>query len=114
MVTREALAARAAGVPVQGVCLYPVVNHPGWDDDHHCRNGLWDYPDAAGHREVYEPLAHALRDARIWEVRTREEGVLTAHTALNRWRGRLGRAAEMVAVELSRASQKGRSSEQLP
>jgi len=81
MVTREALAARAAGVPVQGVCLYPVVNHPGWDDDRHCRNGLWDYPDAAGHREVYEPLVQALRDARVWEVRTREEGAHTAHGA---------------------------------
>jgi hypothetical protein len=48
------------GVPVFGLCLYPVVNHPGWEDDRHCYNGLWDYPDALGNREIYEPLAREL------------------------------------------------------
>jgi hypothetical protein len=48
------------GVPVHGVCLYPVVNHPGWEDDRHCHNGMWDYPDADGGREVYEPLLREL------------------------------------------------------
>jgi beta-glucosidase/6-phospho-beta-glucosidase/beta-galactosidase len=48
------------GVPVEGVCLYPIVNHPGWDDDRHCYNGLWDYADPAGGREIYEPLAREL------------------------------------------------------
>jgi beta-glucosidase/6-phospho-beta-glucosidase/beta-galactosidase len=48
------------GVPMQGLCLYPVVNHPGWDDDRHCHNGLWDYADAQGRREIYEPLAREL------------------------------------------------------
>jgi beta-glucosidase/6-phospho-beta-glucosidase/beta-galactosidase len=32
-----------AGVPVEGICLYPVMNHPGWADDRHCPNGLIDY-----------------------------------------------------------------------
>lgn len=54
---KEALTALAAGVPVEGICLYPIVNHPGWDDDRHCHNGLFDYADAAGTREVYQPLA---------------------------------------------------------
>jgi beta-glucosidase/6-phospho-beta-glucosidase/beta-galactosidase len=45
------------GIPVQGVCLYPVLNHPGWDDDRHCRNGLWDYCNECGGREIYSPLA---------------------------------------------------------
>jgi beta-glucosidase/6-phospho-beta-glucosidase/beta-galactosidase len=48
------------GVPVQGVCLYPIVNHPGWDDNRHCYNGLWDYADVSGNREMYEPLAREL------------------------------------------------------
>ncbi len=56
----EAFAAMNAGVPVQGLCLYPVANHPGWDDDRHCRNGLLDYPDPLGRRPVYEPLAQEL------------------------------------------------------
>jgi hypothetical protein len=48
------------GVPIEGLCLYPIVNHPGWDDDRHCHNGLWDYPDANGHRAIYEPLEREL------------------------------------------------------
>ena len=36
------------------------VNHPGWDDDRHCYNGRWDYADANGRREIYEPLAREL------------------------------------------------------
>ncbi len=37
----EASAAIAAGVPLEGVCLYPILDHPGWDDDRDCRNGLF-------------------------------------------------------------------------
>lgn len=51
-------------VPVHGLCLYPVVNHPGWEDDRHCHNGLWDYPDEKGDREIYEPLARELDSER--------------------------------------------------
>ena len=54
---KEVLTAMAAGVPVEGVCLYPIVNHPGWDDDRHCHNGLFDYADAEGNRPVFQPLA---------------------------------------------------------
>jgi beta-glucosidase/6-phospho-beta-glucosidase/beta-galactosidase len=42
---REARGALALGVPLQGVCLYPIVDHPGWEDDRHCPNGLWGYAD---------------------------------------------------------------------
>ena len=45
------------GVPMLGICLYPIVNHPGWDDNRHCYNGLWDYADDRGEREIYAPLA---------------------------------------------------------
>jgi beta-glucosidase/6-phospho-beta-glucosidase/beta-galactosidase len=57
----EVFAAIAAGVPMEGICLYPVLNHPGWDDDRHCHNGLLDYADTDGRREAYEPLARELR-----------------------------------------------------
>ena len=56
-ITKEVFMAMAAGVPVEGICLYPILNHPGWDDDRHCHNGMFDYADATGHREVYQPLA---------------------------------------------------------
>lgn len=59
-VCEEVLAARASRIPVEGICLYPILNHPGWEDDRHCHNGLFDYADAYGNREVYRALADAL------------------------------------------------------
>jgi beta-glucosidase/6-phospho-beta-glucosidase/beta-galactosidase len=52
------------GTPVEGICLYPIVNHPGWEDDRHCHNGLWDYPNDSGEREIYLPLAEELSKQR--------------------------------------------------
>jgi hypothetical protein len=48
------------GVPLHGVCLYPIVNHCGWDDDRHCLNGLWDTVEADGQRQIYQPLAEEI------------------------------------------------------
>jgi beta-glucosidase/6-phospho-beta-glucosidase/beta-galactosidase len=59
-ICKEVFTALEAGVPVEGICLYPVVNHPGWDDDRHCYNGMFDYADAAGRREPYQPLVAEL------------------------------------------------------
>ena len=58
----EVKAACGAGISIHGICLYPILNHPGWDDDRHCCNGLFDYADDNGNREIHEPLARALRD----------------------------------------------------
>lgn len=42
-VTDEVAAARAAGVPVEGLCLYPIIDRPDWDDPSRWHNsGLWD------------------------------------------------------------------------
>ncbi len=60
-ICEEAKIAAEYGVPVEGICLYPIVNHPGWDDDRHCHNGLWDYPNDAGEREIYAPLAEEIQ-----------------------------------------------------
>lgn len=57
----ETRAALRAGVPLEGLCLYPIVNHPGWDDDRHCHCGLWDYADNSGNREVFAPLEREMR-----------------------------------------------------
>lgn len=56
----EVANAHQAGIPVDGICLYPILNHPGWADDRHCCNGLFDYADDSGHREIYQPLADAI------------------------------------------------------
>ena len=57
---KEVFAAMEAGVPVEAICFYPILNHPGWDDDRHCENGLFDYANAQGHRQIYQPLADEL------------------------------------------------------
>lgn len=67
----ETQAAIENGAPVHGMCLYPILNHPGWDDDRHCRNGLWDYPDAKGNREIYQPLA---RELKRWQKVFEDDG----------------------------------------
>lgn len=57
----EVRAAISDGIPIYGICLYPIVNHPGWENNRHCHNGLWDYPNDAGRREIYAPLAEEIR-----------------------------------------------------
>ena len=59
-VAAEVAIARARGVPVEGICLYPVADHPGWDDDRDCRNGLLSARRGPAGREVHQPLAEVL------------------------------------------------------
>jgi len=60
-VCQEASAAIDRGIPLHGICLYPILNHPGWLDNRHCHNGLWDYANDRGNRKIYPPLAKELR-----------------------------------------------------
>lgn len=65
-IAREVRAAQRSGVPVEGVCLYPILDYPGWDDDRHCETGLWGYADPAGERELCKSLHDELeRQARL-------------------------------------------------
>jgi len=60
-IVNETAAAISLGTPVEGLCLYPILNHPGWEDARHCYNGLFDYANhETGAREVYLPLATEL------------------------------------------------------
>jgi hypothetical protein len=72
-VCTETRAALKQDVPIEGICLYPIVNHPGWVDDRHCHNGLLDYPDENGEREIYQPLASELRRQHILFERAEEQ-----------------------------------------
>jgi hypothetical protein len=79
----EVIDAITKGVPVEGICLYPIANHPGWNDDRHCHNGLWDYCNESGHREIYKPLAAELQlqSARIEQALNRAEAELNRRQA---------------------------------
>ncbi len=63
-VADEVRAALAEGVDVGGLCLYPIVDFPGWDNGRHCQNGLWDHANADGSRPIHAPLADELRHQR--------------------------------------------------
>ena len=52
--------ARTRGARVEGVCLYPIADHPGWDDDRLCPNGLLGCRPGPTGRSVHQPLAAAL------------------------------------------------------
>lgn len=48
-VTDEVARAREARVPVEGICIYPIIDRPDWDDLQHWHNsGLWDLRPAVG------------------------------------------------------------------
>jgi hypothetical protein len=72
-VCEEVAAAMEMGIPVESICIYPILNHPGWLDDRHCYNGLWDYADDNGAREIYEPLeAEIHRWQQVFDARDRD------------------------------------------
>ena len=48
----EVRAARRAGVAVEGICLYPILDYPGWEDGRPCAVGLFSAPDDRGRRHV--------------------------------------------------------------
>ena len=65
-----ALRCEERGVPLQGVCLYPILDRPDWEDlTHWHRCGLWDVPDPVRHpggRVLHRPYAERLRH---WQMR---------------------------------------------
>jgi hypothetical protein len=56
-VAGEVRAAINKGVPVQGLCLYPILDYPGWTNDRLCQVGLFSSADAKGRRTICEALA---------------------------------------------------------
>ena len=60
-VCSEVHAALDAGVPIKGICLYPIADYPGWDNERTCSVGLLTAPDAQGRRAVFPRLARELQ-----------------------------------------------------
>lgn len=64
----ECAAARRAGLPLWGACIYPIIDRPDWDHLHEWhRSGLWDaelQPDGLPPlRHLDQPAAEALHQA---------------------------------------------------
>ncbi|MEO6456179.1 MAG: amine oxidase [Ginsengibacter sp.] len=64
MIGDECVATLLNEIPLWGVCLYPIIDRPDWDNLHiwH-KSGLWDEEELPGHtpkRILYEPSVNAL------------------------------------------------------
>ncbi|MDQ1142532.1 beta-glucosidase/6-phospho-beta-glucosidase/beta-galactosidase [Pedobacter agri] len=65
LITRECVKALQYGVPLKGICLYPIIDRPDWDHLHYWHHsGLWD-ADAENpfSRILYQPYADAISAA---------------------------------------------------
>ena len=60
-VSAEVRQARREGVPVEGICLYPVMDYPGWDDERHCHCGLIEVDEEWQERWLREDLVAEVR-----------------------------------------------------
>ena len=64
-VAEEVGLAREMGVPMEGLCIYPIIDRPDWEDPNHWHNsGLWDLRPGEGsrlERVLCEEYAHELR-----------------------------------------------------
>lgn len=60
-VCEETRAALEIGLPIEGLCLYPIVDAPDWNDHRSIHQGLWSMPDERQQRTLCEPLARELQ-----------------------------------------------------
>jgi beta-glucosidase/6-phospho-beta-glucosidase/beta-galactosidase len=80
-VAGEVTEALDLGVPVEGACLYPVLDYPGWENDRICHVGLLSRPSADGRREVNRRLLRELQHhVPLFEQR-RTDGSLNPSTS---------------------------------
>jgi len=49
------------GIPMAGMCWYPFLDYPGWDDDRYCPTGVFGYADSRGSRASFHPLSSAIK-----------------------------------------------------
>jgi hypothetical protein len=80
MIASQCAALIREGIPLWGVCLYPIIDRPDWDDLnvwHH--SGLWDTDTSLGKygRILHQPYEVALREGQ----KTVEEARGTAYSA---------------------------------
>ena len=67
MVTAETITAKALGVNLLGICLYPLIGRVDWDNQHHYHaSGLYDIDNPAKERIVHEPLLNVIKQYQLF------------------------------------------------
>ncbi len=68
-ITNEVIASLEAGIPIGGICIYPILGMPEWHDrEQWVRFGLWDlYPNEDGNliRHLHLPLQETLAKSQL-------------------------------------------------
>jgi beta-glucosidase/6-phospho-beta-glucosidase/beta-galactosidase len=59
-IAAEVRQAQRAGVEILGICIYPVMDYPGWDDERHCSCGLLQASPDWSERSLRSDLAEEL------------------------------------------------------
>ncbi len=60
-VCAEVRKAQRMGAEILGICLYPVMDYPGWDDHRHCSCGIVELDSQWQQRTLRHPLVEELR-----------------------------------------------------
>jgi hypothetical protein len=69
-VCAEVLQAMQRDAAIEGICLYPLADYHGWDDDRVCHAGLLSLPGVEGRRLPYAPLVEELKRQQTLFART--------------------------------------------
>jgi beta-glucosidase/6-phospho-beta-glucosidase/beta-galactosidase len=59
-ISAEVRQAQRVGVEILGICIYPVMDYPGWDDERHCSCGLLEVADDWRERRLRTDLTAEL------------------------------------------------------
>ncbi|GHH16708.1 hypothetical protein GCM10008023_21010 [Sphingomonas glacialis] len=62
---REVTIARSLGLPVEGVSLYPILDHPCWDEDRYCPTNLLARSENVADLIAFPPLAETILEANL-------------------------------------------------
>jgi hypothetical protein len=69
-VAEEVATARSLGVPLEGLCIYPIIDRPDWDDPARWHNsGVWDLCRSADGRLERVPCAEYVEELRAVQAR---------------------------------------------
>jgi beta-glucosidase/6-phospho-beta-glucosidase/beta-galactosidase len=53
------------GVPILAICLYPITDYPGWENDRMASTGLFGPAEVDGERPVYLPLLEEMQRQQV-------------------------------------------------
>lgn len=76
-VCAETFHAMRSGAPIEGICLYPITDYEGWENERICRTGLLSTTDRLGRRAVHAPLLRELQrqEAQLQQILPRPDSV---------------------------------------